>query len=144
MKPYLSYFTDSTEAWDYGVMREAVRIAAIAGRNLSASEWPKERINAAAIGRGRFRRWYDPVADKFDALAHEISEKMEKADKGTLRRLRELAECGDEMHDFYSKELQAERIPHLPPHIGDKYPNVLRAWETLRKRMPSLSAVRAP
>jgi len=124
-------FTDEAGALEYATMREAVRVAAVAGQSLNRNEWPLERISFAATGRGAFMAWYWPIADKFDELARE----MQAAEDA--QRVDELAAVGDKMHTFYAAELRSGRIPHLPKHLGDKYVNVLRAWENLRRVMAS-------
>ena len=142
LRARLVKFPEDESAIRYGLFREAVRLAALDSKPLSyGGDWPKERINLAATGRQAFMSWYNPVADGFDAMAREIDEKM--GDPTARERVRELAFCGDEMHDFYSGELRAGRVPHLPPHICEKYGNVLKAWEVLRLRMPKLSVVAA-
>mgnify|MGYP002811461806 FL=1 len=65
-------FTDEAGALEYATMREAVRVAAVAGQSLNRNEWPLERISSAATGRGAFMSWYWSIADKFDELAREM------------------------------------------------------------------------
>ena len=138
LRARLVKFPEDEAAIRYGLFREAVRLSALDSKPLNyGGDWPKERINLAATGRQSFMSWYNPVADGFDAMAREIDEKM--GDPKARERVRELAFCGDEMHDFYQKELRAGRVPHLPSHIGEKYVNILAAWERLRLRMPTLN-----
>jgi hypothetical protein len=138
LRARLVKFPEDESAIRYGLFREAVRLSALDSKPLNyGGDWPKERINLAATGRQSYMSWYNPVADGFDAMAREIDKTMH--DPTARERVRELAFCGDEMHDFYSGELRAGRVPYLPPHMGNKYDNCLAAWERLRMRMPTLN-----
>ncbi len=130
MTALISHFTEAPEARRYGEFREAVRIASKAAQSLNASDWPRERINQAATGVGAFRAWYNPVVDKFDSLAREVAELL--GDPEGRERLREILDEGDQMAEFYAAEMRSNRIPHLPHHMGNRYENVVRAWQVLR------------
>ena len=135
MTAHLQQFTDEPGALEYATMREAARVASVAGMTLNRNEWPQEKISFAASGREAYWKWYAPIVDTFDRLAREISEK--RHDDENEERVLELAKEGDEMHTYYASGLRSGRIPHLPVHSGNKYANVLRAWENLRKVMAS-------
>ena len=106
------------------------------GRSIrGTSDWPQERISQTGSGKGAYDQWYLPIMDAFDAIANEIRRIRSEDDHDTDDQLQELISHGDQMYGFYSKELEAGRIPHLRNHGGGKYQNVLRAWENLRRNV---------
>jgi hypothetical protein len=133
-KVVLTPFTEAPDgALDYATMREAGRLS---GWRLEGNrDWPRGRIDQAAAGRGAFDQWYFPIMDTFDAIENEIKRIRGDDDHDTDDQLQELISRGDRMHDFYSKELEAGRIPHLRNHRGGNYQSVLRAWEHLRRNL---------
>ena len=114
----LTPFTGAPDgALEYATMREAARLS---GWRLEGNrDWPRERINQAAAGKGAFDQWYLPIMDAFDAIAEKIQEIGLADDRRTDDQLQELISRGDQMYDFYNKELEAGRIPHLRNHRGD-------------------------
>lgn len=139
--------TGQCAALDYALFRSAIaeardnRIQRSRGGSIDDSECRGPAAMEPARyseGREEYLRWYGPIVERFDSIARVVDGLLQLEDPADEPLIARLLDIGDDMAGFYSGQLRSGALPYLPPHYGQRFPNVIRAWDTLRDRCQSI------